>query len=91
MGAKFTAIRRLISSRKFVLLTVPKDSLLIDVTKGGSEELSANILIMTKILSIYEETKQKVTDQAADAGQLRNLEAITEAVKALESSDDVGK
>ena len=89
MGAKFTAIRRLITSRKFILLTVPKDSLLIKVDKGGSEELSANILIMTKILSIYEETKQTVTDQAADAGQLRNLQAITEAVKALESSEDV--
>lgn len=89
MGAKFTAIRRLITSRKFVLLTVPKSGLLLDVTKGGSEELSANILIMTKILSIYEETKQTVTEQAADAGQLRNLQAITEAVRALESSDDV--
>lgn len=91
MSTKFRALFRIIKSRKFVLLSVPRDSLTIDVINSGSKELSSNILIMTKLLMLYENIKQEVTDQAAEAGQVRNLQSIIEAVKALEVSEDVRK
>ena len=88
---KLKAILAILRSRKFVLVAVDKRSLKVTGLEAGSKELSVNILASSMLLKMYEETKTKVEEQAAEAGQLRNLEAIRDAVKALEESSDGGQ
>lgn len=87
MGTKLKAILTILNSRKFILVSVDKGNLKTHGQEWGDEELSVNILVSTMLLRIHEEITQRINDQAAEAGQLRNLEAVRDAVKALEMTD----
>lgn len=84
---KLKALLTLLKSKHFILISVSRNDIAAEQFTTKNNSMSANIIFSTILLRLYEEKKQEIETAAADAGQVRNLEAVRDAVKALEATE----